>query len=382
MKQRPYLYAYYAIMVAVGLIAGSLGPSLPSLAENTQSTLQAVSVILAMRPAGYLLGTLVSGRAMDKAPGHPVLVAGLVLASAMLFFVPRADSLILLTALVFFLGFSDGIMDVGINTLLPWVYGDKSGPYFNGLHFVFGAGALIAPLLIAHSLSQGGGLSWGYGAMALILMPIAVGLIFLPSPSRHEPGQSAAESEFDWKTATLFAFIFLAYGGAESGYGSWIYSYATKTGLSDEAGAARLSSLFWASLTLGRLAAIPLALRIPLPKILAADALGSVLSLGALLLWPNSITVLWLGTAGCGLFLASFFPTLLAYAVTRLSKTGRISGRLTSFFFVGSSCGSILIPWLIGQGFESLGPLTAIAVLFSAVLFMGMALFRLLGKKI
>lgn len=378
MNQRPYLYAYYAIMVAVGLIAGSLGPSLPSLAENTQSTLQAVSVILAMRPAGYLLGTVISGRAMDKAPGHPVLVVGLLLASVMLFLIPKAGSLVFLSTLVFFLGLSDGIMDVGINTLLPWVYGDKSGPYFNGLHFVFGAGALISPLLISHSLSQGGGLSWGYGAMALCVLPIALGLLFLPSPTRHEASETETDSKFDWKTATLFAFIFLAYGGAEAGYGAWIFSYATKTGLSDDSGGARLSSLFWAALTLGRLAAIPLALRVPLKSILSADALGSIASLGILLLWPHSVTALWIGTAGCGLFLASFFPTLLAYAVTRLSKTGRISGRLTSFFFVGSSCGSILIPWLIGQGFESLGPLTAVVVLFASVLGMGLGLFRLL----
>jgi FHS family Na+ dependent glucose MFS transporter 1 len=377
----PYAAAYYSIMLAVGLIAGTLGPSLPNLAENTKSTLQAASIILAMRPAGYLLGTLLSGRAMDRMPGHPVLAIGLLLASLMLFLTPQMGGLAALSTVIFLLGFSDGVMDVGINTLLPWVYGEKSGPYFNGLHFAFGVGALAAPLLVAKSLTLDGKLGWGYGAMALALLPVALWLFFLPSPSRHEPEPGTSASDFDWKSASLFSLIFLAYGGAEAGYGAWIFSYATQSGLEDAQGGARLTSLFWGALTLGRLAAIGLALRFSLRSILAADAVGSVASLGALLLWPDSRAALWLGSAGCGLFLASFFPTLLAFAATWFSKSGRISGRLTSLFFVGSSSGSILIPWLIGQGFESRGPQTAILALFAATLLMGLGLAALLRKN-
>src|SRR5262245_29468404 len=124
--------------MAVGLMAGALGPALPSLASQVGGTLKDVSLVLALRPLGYLLGALFSGRAFDRMKGHPLMAASVVLAAAAFALIPLAPALSLLCAIVFLLGLSDGFLDVGANTLLPWVYGEKAGPYFNGLHFCFG----------------------------------------------------------------------------------------------------------------------------------------------------------------------------------------------------------------------------------------------------
>jgi fucose permease len=50
--------------------------------------------------------------------------------------------------------------------------------------------------------------------------------------------------------------------------------------------------------------------------------------------------------------MASIFPIMISLAERRMTITGRI----TSWFFVGASTGSMSLPWLIGQLFESVGP--------------------------
>jgi FHS family Na+ dependent glucose MFS transporter 1 len=50
--------------------------------------------------------------------------------------------------------------------------------------------------------------------------------------------------------------------------------------------------------------------------------------------------------------MASIFPTALSLAERRMILTGRVTG----WFFVGSSAGAMLLPWLVGQLFEPVGP--------------------------
>jgi FHS family Na+ dependent glucose MFS transporter 1 len=267
-------------------------------------------------------------------PGHPVMMAALVLAGLSFALSPLMPSLSSLTLMILLLGFADGVLDVGANTLLPWVYGDKSGPYFNGLHFVFGLGALGAPLIVARSLGLSGGVVWGFWAMGLCMLPVILALKFVPSPAHaHSPApQEKGSGGADKKLLLFIVLAFFAYGGAEAAYGGWVFSYAKARSLADDSGAALLTSLFWGALTLGRLLAIPIALKTPPQKVLIVDACGALLSLAILLVWPASKPALWIGTACLGLFLASFFPSLVAYSVSRLSPSGRVSGRVVSFF--------------------------------------------------
>ena len=49
------------------------------------------------------------------------------------------------------MGVAEGALDVGGNTLLIWVHRHKVGPFMNGLHFFFGAGAFLSPIIIAQT---------------------------------------------------------------------------------------------------------------------------------------------------------------------------------------------------------------------------------------
>jgi FHS family Na+ dependent glucose MFS transporter 1 len=378
----PYLWAYYSALVGVGLMVGVFGPTLGALAGQTHSTLQGISLILAMRTLGYLGGTLLCGRLLDKTAGHPILATAILLAALAVALIPLAPLLSWLAALILVMGFAQGLMDVGSNTLIVWVYREKVGPYLNGLHFFFGLGAFLAPVMVAQSMALSGSYPRAFWALALCLLVPFFILLKVPSPSHQETPEEEKEGSAAWDKvlAGLFLAFFFLYGGSEAGFGAWIYSYATHLQLGDPAESAYLSSLFWGLLGLGRLMGVPVIARVSPQRVLKVMLPLVLLSLGGLLSFPHSPAALWAGTAGMGLSMACIFPSLLLFGGPRLSGSSRVSGKVTSFFFIGSASGGTVLPWVMGQVFEPWGPRAALGLALGALTLMGGVFLALLKK--
>ena len=363
---------YYAAFVALGLSAASLGPTLPGLAAHTQTRLHEISFLFMARSLGYLLGSLLGGRSVDRVSGHPVMATALIVMAVMITLAPLMSLLWLLTAVLLILGVAEGTLDVGGNTLLVWTHRDKVGPFMNGLHFCFGAGAFLSPILIAQAVLMSGDITWAYWVLALLMLPTAVWLLRLSSPAAQAASKDEPAVQSDHRSTgahehllvALIALFFLLHVGAEFSFGGWAFTYAVTLELTSETVAAYLTSAFWGLLTLGRLLAIPLVARFRPRSILLGDLMGCLASVGVILLWPNSLTALWLGTFGLGLSMASLFPVTLCLA----ERFTTITGQVTGWFLVGASLGSMSLPWLIGQLFESVGPrVTMLAIMADLV---------------
>jgi FHS family Na+ dependent glucose MFS transporter 1 len=364
---------YFVAFIAVGLAASILGPTLPGLAAQTGSQVGQVSLVFTAQALGYLIGSLGGGRLYDRVAGHLVMGGGLALMVTSLTVIPAIPWLWLMVGALLLLGMATGAVDVGGNTLLVWVYGQRVGPYMNALHFFFGVGALLSPLVVAQILIWSGGIAWAYWVLALSMLPAALWLARVPSPAA--PVGSHVDStgprqlpRQPYLLLALLVALFFLYVGPEAGFGGWIYSYAMAQGLSNEATAAYLTSAFWGALTAGRLLAVPLSARIRPRTFLAADLLGCLLSIGVIVAWPGSPVATWVGTCGLGFSMASFFPTLISLAERRMVITGRVTG----WFLAGSSAGGMTVPWLMGQLFERVGPQSVmVAILVDLVVAVG-----------
>lgn len=367
--------AYYASFMALGLGLASLGPTLPGLAEHTRTDLSQISYLFTANSIGYLLGSLLGGRSYDRLPGHPVMAVALMTMTLMMVLAPLISLLWVLTGVLLGLGFAQGTLDVGGNTLLVWVHRHRVGPFMNGLHFFFGVGAFLSPIIIARAVSISGDITWAYWALALLMLPIAIWLPFLPSPGIQTTSKEGFVSQTNHLLVALVALFFFLHVGAEISYGGWIFTYAVTLKLTNKTIAAYLTSAFWGSLTLGRLVAIPITARFKPWSVLLGDVIGCLASGAVILLWPNSLTAVGVGTVGMGLSVASLFPTSLAFAARRM----RITGRVTGWFLVGGSVGGMSLPWLIGQLFESFGPRIMILLVMIDLVLALVALFFLFG---
>jgi FHS family Na+ dependent glucose MFS transporter 1 len=360
----PNTIAYYYAFIVLGSITGFFGPTLTALAKQTHTTLGEISLIFATRSFGYLIGSFLSGRLYDRIRGHPLLVLVLAVTATAFILIPLVPALWLLIAIVLVLGLAEGSLDVGGNSLLMWMHGQGSSPFLNGLHFFFGVGAFISPIIVAQVVLSTGGIAWAYWLLAIIIAPVTLALIRLPSPPpRHNSPTSTRVQASALTVASIVLFIFL-YVGAEVGYGNWVFTYATTLNLSNAADAALLTSAFWGAFTLGRLFGVPLSARFSPAAILLVDLIGSMASVVGIAVFSQSSTALWLGTLGTGGFMASIFPTTLALAGRRMTITGEITG----LFLVGAGCGGMFFPWLIGQLFEPIGAgITTLLVLANLI---------------
>jgi FHS family Na+ dependent glucose MFS transporter 1 len=356
--------AYYIAFILLGLTIAAEGPTLLKLAEHTASALDQISSIFLFGSLGYLLGSYIGGRLYDRVPGHRFMSGILLCLGITVALVPLAPSRAVLFTIVLVLGLFKGGLDVGCNTLLLWVHNETVGPFMNGLHAFFGVGAFIAPLIVAQVISFTGDIYWVYWIFAIAAFPLAVWIWSLPSPESRAVPAHHESAPFPLLPVLIMVLCFVLYVGGESGYGAWIYTYAFTLKFGTEVTAAYLTSAFWGSFTLGRLLGIWVSTRARPITILALDFAGCIASVGLILLFQESVVLLWIGTILFGISQASIFPTFLTLAEERMHITGTIAG----LFLVGAGAGGMILPWLIGQAFVHVSPGAMMGLIFIGVL--------------
>ncbi len=356
--------AYFAALLALGLTVGSLGPTLPSLAAQTHVGLGAISYLFMARSLGYVVGSVQGGKLFDRPAGNQVMALMLGVMAITMALVPLAPYLWLLLAVMIILGAAESALDVGANTLLTWVHGNRVAPFMNAMHSFFGVGALIAPIIVAQTALFNYRATHSYFVLALLILPVAAYTLSLASPVRAAAAEHEELPTANTGLVPLISLFLFLYVGAEVGFAGWIFAYTTELKLGGASLAAYLTSLFWGSLTLGRMLTIPIAARFRPQSILMGSLTGCLLSLGFILVSPGPFAAVIIGTICLGLSMASIFPTTLSFAGRRVKLTGQVTG----WFIVASSAGSMLIPLVIGQAFPLTGPMVVIIVTATALL--------------
>jgi MFS transporter, FHS family, Na+ dependent glucose transporter 1 len=382
-----YYFATYGIcFIALGLGMSALGPMLPYLADHVSVSFARISFLFTATSLGYLMGSAGGGRLFDRFKGHQLMLVALLTMALTIFLVPVSPFFVLLLAIMFIFGISQGMIDVGANVNLLWVFQGRVGPYMNALHFCFGVGAFLSPIILHNVMRLSGGqITWPFWTLALLSLPGIFGLWSLPSPKNPEKDEIEQHpNSINIRLVVLMVILFFIYVGVEGGFGGWIFTYATETKVTSETGASYMNSLFWGALTLGRLLSVPLARKIAPSRLLVGNFLLAILFLGLILLFPLQPVMVWVVSGGLGFALSSVFPTLLALGESRM----KISGKVTGYFFFGSSLGGTLIPMLLGQIFEYVGSyqimlaLSGFTIVGLVVLILVIATSNRVGEKV
>jgi FHS family Na+ dependent glucose MFS transporter 1 len=343
--------AYYAAALLLGLMLTSIGPCLDAFKAQTGSSTGAIALLFTASSLGYIAGSVLAGRVYARIAGHRALAAALGLMCLLTITLPWLEPLWLLITVIVLIGVALGSMDVGANTLTMWLYRQEVPPYMNALHLSFGIGAFIGPLIIDRFAVGTGDAVHTYWLYAGLMIPAAVWLARLPSPDRPPEATTPAGARALFRPYALFLgllclFFFMHFGG-ELAFGGWIYSYA-KADLGSETIARVVNSVFWGGLVVGRIIAVPVALRLSPSAMLQSSLVGTVVALGLIIAFPNVTAVLWIGTIAFGMAIASVLANSFTFTGERMPVTSQI----TAILIVGGSVGSMTLPWVIGQFFD------------------------------
>ncbi len=356
---------YYLLFVCLGLSIGLVGPTLPSLANQTHTPVGDLGAVFTASAVGALLGTLLGGRLFDRVRGHRALGIAQLASAALIALYPVIPSAWILLVVVVGKGLTDGFINTGANTLLVWTHKEKSSPYMNALHFFFGLGAFLAPILVAQVIDTPGGYRYAFWMLAAISGLAGLVMLTLKKNPQHEHATSTVQEKTRINYGVVIAamlFLFF-YVGAEIAFSGWIYTYALTLNLANVTTAAYLTSMFWLTFTLGRMISIPLAMRFKPPQLIAAALAGCLVILGAAFILQPSSTFVWILAAALGFCMAPIWPSGFTLAGQSVRLTSRVSG----IILLGDSLGFMVLPWVVGQVLQGVGPQAMTPLVFMSL---------------
>jgi FHS family Na+ dependent glucose MFS transporter 1 len=360
---------YYWLIFCLGVNMAVLGPTLPTLAAQTQARVGDMGQLFLFGAIGGALGTLFGGRLFDRLRGHVVLGVAQIIAGLLMLCIPFMPALSWLLAVVAIKGVLDGLVNNGANTLLVWTHREKVSPYMNGLHFCFGLGAFLAPLLVAQAVDIPGAYRWVYMSLAALTILVGVRMATMAgSPQAAHPAEivpgAAPARPIPFSVVLAAALFLFFYVGAEIAFGGWVYTYAVELKLAPAVHAAYLTSGFWLAFTVGRLLSVPLATRFAPRQIITVALLGCVFFMGLVFVFADSTAVLWVAALGAGFCMAPVYPSGFTLAVQGFKLTARAS----SVILLGDSFGGMILPWLVGQVLEIAGPRALVYLVFGSLI--------------
>ena len=144
---------YWIIFICIGMMGGILGPALPFLAEQSHSSMSQIALLFTARALGNIIGSLISGQLFDRYDGHKILLLMGIAAILGMVITPSLMSLGVLCIFVFILGFSEVSLNAGCNLMMIWAHKERAPPFISALHFCYGLGAMIIPLILIMMLA-------------------------------------------------------------------------------------------------------------------------------------------------------------------------------------------------------------------------------------
>lgn len=331
-----------------------LGVAWPSARAGFGQPLAALGEVGLALTAGYLAASPLSGwLSVRLGTGSFLALAALlgVVAVAGYAVVP-AWPLFVASGVVY--GLWSGSIDPGVNS---WVALGGNVRAMNLVHFAYGAGATLGPLLVTGSLALG--LSWraAYLAVAAVIAALLAGLAL----TRRDWGRAAragATGDEPGGSRRLWPLLlpatlatFFVYVGVEVGTGAWTFSHLTAGGTPPWLAGAAVSA-YWGALTAGRLAMAGIGSRLGAFALLLASCLTALLGATLYVLWPAGTGAL-AGMLLLGLGFAGIFPLLMSLTSTRVGP--RRTPYVVGYVMGSANVGAALVVAGMGLGMQALG---------------------------
>jgi fucose permease len=242
----------------------------------------------------------------------------------------------------------------------------ESAGRMNWLHACFGLGATISPAAMTWLLAEGASWRLGYVLVGCSYLALAVvfGLTRKRWPGSQKQARSVeassahAQSALRLTAVWLSLALFFAFTGMESASGQWSYTLFTEGRGIDTTVAGSWTSVYWASMTVGRLF-FGLVVDKIRASMLVRLCIGGVV-LGAAAIWLAPVPLVgFAGLALTGFCLAPLFPVLTSNTPERLGADR--AAKVIGYQIAAVKLGLALIPGLGGviadrMGVGTIGP--------------------------
>ncbi len=352
-----FIFIIYATYISLGLPDPLLGIAWPEMVGEFNVAHSAAGIISMTIAICTVISSLQTVR-ITKRVGTGKLVLGSILLTAVgLIGFSLTQNFLLLIIMALPLGFGAGAIDTSVN---DYVSINFKAHHMNWLHAFWGVGATLGPIIMGVVLNND--FSWRNGYMIIggIQFLLAF-IIFLSLPLWKQNKQIGAEKPEEasasngtvlkQKGVILALLSFVFYVGLEGTVFLWGSSYLIEMKSLSVVTASFIISIFFASLTVGRIISGFITFWLSSQKILLFSEIA--LLIGIITVAFGTGSVLYGGFILIGLGCAAIFPTMIHETPRRFGK--RNSSAIIGLQVAFGSVGVTVLPPLIGlllQGYS------------------------------
>ena len=349
--------ACFASFIVYGACNASLGAAVPIISRTVYRSESYVGFSFITRGIGFLCSTILSGLFLsiyDKSnwKEYYVCIFTLVMGIATVMIGYNKNYLLLLLLTVV-QGIGYGVVDTVGNCLLPELWGIRVQPWMQFLHLCFGIGAIIGPSMIGYFGFKPSYLYIGIMSVVPLLFLLfsrilsanneisdktsGRRMVSIDDNDDHDATTVDGDNDYDneksmgdidsggdgnlqhtvdynipvpTKLSILIATFYFIYAGTEASFGGWISVYAMNAGVtSDPSAAAYIATIFWLTLTIGRIVGVFTAIYLSATFMLRLHLMLTVVfSILVLIISGLSFTSCCIVSASMGLGVSAIYP--------------------------------------------------------------------------
>ncbi|XP_076328514.1 major facilitator superfamily domain-containing protein 4A-like isoform X2 [Tachypleus tridentatus] len=400
-----------------GMCVAFLGPTLLDLGCKTSTVFSTMSWVFFSQSLFILLGSASGGFLLQRFTANLMLLVGTTMMTITMATIPLCNVLWMLAIVLAIMGFFMGTIDTVSNVSMIRIYGKEVSPFLQALHFFYGVGAFLSPMIAqpfllnedcspfidntiqpvteseenftlpATTLAEAQRkthIDFAFWILALLMVPVVILSLTLvgrkihqrmfqvnsaeetaKKPSQYESMDSETsilEEKEVGTPATTFQMILVTllcggvlflYDGLQAGYGGYIYSYGVK-------GPARLQrseAAYLNALFWGVFAGgrlISIALATKLSP--AFMLLNNIIgcTMGMILMTSFPSSQIALIFGTC--LVGVFMSSVFPTALSLTEQYIHITPTITSVLVFGAAAGEMSMPVIIGHEFDRAGP--------------------------
>lgn len=379
------LVLIYIAFISLGLPDSLLGSGWTVMHAEMNVPISYMGIVSMIISGGTIVSSLLSDKLTRKLSTKIVTVGSVFLTVIALFGFSVSKSFWMLIAFAIPYGLGAGAIDAALNNYVALHYSSKS---MSWLHCFWGVGTIVSPFIMSYALTYS---VWntGYRIVGFLQLGIALLLLFTLPVWRVNKDTSAYQGKsiglikaLKIKGVPFLLVGFFAYCAAEATTMNWASTYFSTVKNMPAEQAARLASLFYIGITVGRFLCGFITDKLGDKKMIELGT--GVLLCGVVLLFipTDYIIVSQIGFIIIGLGCAPIYPCIIHSAPSNFGEEN--SGAIIGIQMASAYVGSTFIPPLFGLLGGILGykimPIYILAFFVLMIVMVEMT-FKITGKK-
>ncbi len=380
------LILIYIAFISLGLPDSLIGVAWPAIRADFGLGLEYGGYISFIVTMGTVISSLLSGYFISKLKTGKVIAFSILLTSLALYGISKSNTFILMLVFALPLGFGAGSIDTAINNYVALHYKPH---HMNWLHSFWGVGATAGPFIMSFYLRDS---NWQKGFLTIaIIQFVFLILVSFSIPLWKKNEDNGHETDLAQKKVKIFKIkgviyallIFLVYCAIEFSVGIWGSSYLVINKGLVVADAARLITLYYLGITVGRFISGILSFFASNKQIIYGSIV--VIFIGSIvLLLSKNTTMVWISFIIIGLGLAPIFPTMIHDTPRNFGKENsqHVIGYQIAFAYIGSAIFPATFGIIFSKVSINLFPLLIVVLAGLLLLFVSMLMIRVRKNKL